>query len=105
MAATGGTRDARHAGTRADTSVTTTPTTRAMTAALGRTTRLPGRSNRFTSTDATPRPSMKPMTDPRMPIASASTNTDRRTWRRLAPTARISAISRPRWATMIANEL
>ena len=105
MAATGGTRDARQAGTMADTKVTTTPTARAMIAAFGRTTRLPGRSNRLTSTDATPRPSRKPMIEPRIPMASASTNTDRRTCRRLAPTARMSAISRPRWATIMANEL
>jgi hypothetical protein len=85
--------------------VTITPTASAVVTADGRTTRLPGRSNRFTSRMATPRPSRTPIAEPAKPIASASTNTARRTCRRLAPTARINAISRARCATMIEKEL
>ena len=45
------------------------------------------------------------MTEATIPIASASTITDQRICRRLAPTVRIVANSRVRWATVIESVL
>ena len=54
---------------------------------------------------ARPSPSTMPTAAPVMPTTAASSSTATRTWRPLAPTARRRAISRVRWATMMANEL
>ena len=45
------------------------------------------------------------MPDASTPTASASTNTEHSTWRRLAPMARSMAMSRVRWATTIEKVL
>ena len=45
------------------------------------------------------------MIDASMPITSASTTTERRTWRRDAPSVRSVASSRVRWAIVIESEL
>ena len=112
IAASGGTRDARRAGMTAATTVTPRrrrpPRSRPSS---GFTTRPPaGRSSPKPastplSRPATPMPATKPSTEARSPITNASTSTDPITCRRLAPTARSSAISRVRWATMIENVL
>ena len=52
-----------------------------------------------------PMPAAKPMAVASTPTASASAATVSTTWRRDAPTARISADSRVRWATRIENVL
>ena len=52
-----------------------------------------------------PMPAAMPSADPTRPITSASVMTEVSTCRRLAPTARNSASSLPRWATMIENVL
>ncbi len=54
---------------------------------------------------ATTNPASMPSTAPTTPTASASPVTSSRTWRRLAPSARSSANSRWRWATVIENVL
>ena len=43
----------------------------------------------------------QPMSEATVPITSDSVRTDRSTWRRLAPSARSSASSRERWATVM----
>jgi len=52
---------------------------------------------------STPRPS--PTIEATTPKTAASSRTDRKTWRRLAPTMRRSASSRVRWPTVIENVL
>lgn len=59
----------------------------------------------FIRPTARPTPAPTPSTDPTTPSSSASTSTDRLTCRREAPTARISPISRVRWATSMENVL
>ena len=55
--------------------------------------------------DATPMPAARPTTEAMSPTTTASSSTEPSTWRRLAPMARRSAMSRPRWATRIEKEL
>ncbi len=57
------------------------------------------------SPTAIPIPATNPSAEATNPVTNASRTTDVRTWRRLAPIARSSAISRVRWATMIENVL
>ncbi|UIJ35384.1 hypothetical protein LVQ62_03060 [Allobranchiibius sp. GilTou73] len=54
---------------------------------------------------ARPTPPTMPSTLPITPVNNASSSTDRRTCLRLAPTARSSASSRSRWATIIEKVL
>ena len=106
----GGTDPARHAGAAADTKVTTTPVPRARRAEAGRTTsdvRMPMSSvptSRVRPTAAR-MPSRYPATAASTPRASASATTVPTTWRRLAPSARRSAISGWRCATTNASEV
>ena len=65
----------------------------------------PIESNRVSSSLAKPTPATMPVTDASTPITSASSSTERSTWRRLAPIVRSIANSRVRWATVIANVL
>jgi hypothetical protein len=104
-AATGGTDEARRAGMSAASSVTTMPTTMATISGRALITSEPSMSMTLVSSEAMPSPSTKPATEPTSPTARASMTTARRTWRRLAPMARSSAISRVRCATTIENEL
>ena len=53
------------------------------------------------SSFARPSPAAIPTIEPASPIASASATTERSTWRLVAPSARSSASSRERWATVI----
>ena len=110
-AATGGMRTARRAGLMADTTVTPTPTTRqTMTVRASKTSGPDGsvRPNPLSSASRptaarTPRPS--PMRDDTSPTIAASRSTERKTWRRLAPTMRSRASSRVRCPTMMENVL
>ena len=54
---------------------------------------------------ATTMPTATPTADATSPVTNASISTELSTWRREAPMALSSAISRPRWATMIENVL
>ena len=110
MAATGGTRVDRNAGTTADSTVTPTP----MRRARATTPTVSGGSPLWTekndptaalSPAARNTPSTRPITDATRPTARASIMIEPRTWCRLAPIARSSAVSRLRWATMIENVL
>jgi hypothetical protein len=107
IAATGAIRDARSAGSTAATTVTTTPTRNALMIAAGGTpigaicrpsTKL---LKRYASPAPAPTPAARPSTAAIRPIATASVSTEPIIWRRLAPSARISASSRVRCATMI----
>ncbi len=108
---TGATRAARRAGRIDDTTVTTVPTTNATTmvrgsswsAVLGRST--PNADSSPFSPRAIAIPARRPSADAIKPVTNASTTTDVMTCRRLAPTARSSAISLVRCATMIENVL
>ena len=110
-AATGATLVARRAGSMAATSVTSVPTSSAAAtvppesdiAAIGRP--RPMLVNTLSSPAASARPAPIPTADAPRPIASASSSTVRRTWRRLAPTMRSSPSSRVRWATAIESAL
>ena len=110
-AAIGGTRPAARDGAVAESTVTTTPTPNASSIDLGDTTAFPSGSaipraliNALNSR-ATPTPSPIPTVAAITPVTAASTMTVVVTWRRLAPSARRSAISRARWATVIENVL
>ena len=106
MAASGGTREARQAGTSEEITVTIRPVAMATTTELGRIASAPSGSwSTAPSRAARPRPTTKPMAEPTSPTTAASTTTARRTWRRRAPMARNRAISRVRCATTMANEL
>lgn len=59
----------------------------------------------FISPTAMPTPAPTPSTEPNTPSSSASTSTDRLTCLREEPMARISPISRVRWATSMENVL
>ena len=54
---------------------------------------------------ASPTPTASPTSDASTPTTSASIRTDVRIWRRDAPTVRIVANSRVRWAIVIESEL
>ena len=110
-AASGGTRPDRMAGTTAHTSVTATPTTRVMTNDDGLTVSSvplgpkPMELSSFMMPVASSTPAPKPTTPPNTPTTSASVNSTRVTWPRLAPMARSSAFSRWRWAALMLNTL
>jgi len=110
-AAMGAMRDAFTAGASEATSVTRTPTRRAVMTVSGLSTVPPAGmskpkalSSPF-STPARPMPTTSPITDASRPVATASSSTDRSTWERDAPSARSRAICRVRWAMMIENVL
>ena len=111
MAATGATRLARRAGRSAEATLTPSPATSEMTTVDDVSTMPPaGMSMPMASSitlrpDATPMPAARPTTEAMSPTTTASSSTEPSTWRRLAPMARSSAISRPRWATRIEKEL
>ena len=65
----------------------------------------PKTPNSALSPIATPIPAIRPITELSRPTTTASSSTARRTWPRLAPSIRISASSRVRWATSIENVL
>ncbi len=106
-ASTGAIRTARRAGPMAETIVTPTPTTRQTITVRaskaigpdGNVTPNPLKSASRPSAARTPSP--KPISDDTRPTIAASSNTDRKICRRLAPTMRSSASSLVRWPTMI----
>ncbi len=110
-ASTGAMRTARRAGLMAETTVTPTPTTRQTMTVRGskaigpegRVTPKPLSSASSPMAASTPRP--RPINDETKPTMAASPITDRKTWRRLAPTMRRRANSLVRWPTMIENVL
>ena len=110
-AARGATREARTAGARLATSVTTTPTARAIATVL--VSRASGEAGvvspmasiRASRPRASPMPAAMPPTEASRPTASASAVTEPSTWTRDAPSARRSADSRVRWATRIEKVL
>ncbi len=89
----------------------TTPTATASTELDVRSTRppagsaKPNPSNTPLSSAAMPMPPADPTTEPTTPTTSVSTSPATATWRRVAPSARSSADSRPRWAARIENVL
>ncbi len=93
----------------AATSVTPTPTIRQTTTVRawkargpdGRVT--PKALSSFSSPMAARTPSPRPINDATSPTITASPSTERKTWRRLAPTMRSSASSRVRWPTVMEN--
>ena len=95
----------------AETTVTPTPTTRHTTTVRvskasgpeGRVTPNPLSSASSPNAASTPNPS--PTNEESSPTMAASARTDRKTWRRLAPTMRSRASSRVRWPTMMENVL
>ena len=109
--AIGGTRVARKAGRKLANSVMSVPTRRHTTivrawktvAALGRSN--PVAAKTALSPFASRSPRKRPASEPRIPITSASTTTDRRIWRRVAPIVRSVANSRTRCATVIDSVL
>ena len=111
MAATGGTRPERSAGSSADRTVTSSPTTIVRMIVRGsRVSPLEGRSrpraaNAALSPRASSMPRPSPMMEPTSPTTTDSSRSDTATWRRLAPIARSSAFSRLRCATVIENVL
>ena len=110
-AAIGGTRVARSAGKKLAISVTMIPSASEMTIVRVSNRRplfgsvKPTASNRENSPYASARPRKRPTIDAITPIASASTTTDIRTWRRDAPSVRSVASSRVRCAIVIESEL
>ena len=66
---------------------------------------MPADANTPLSSFARPMPATRPITEATVPMASASTTTERSTWRRVAPSARSSASSRERCATVIDSVL
>ena len=110
-AAIGAIRVARRAGTTLATTVTTTPTSSDTTIVrVAMTEAVAGRSapialNRARRRGHEPRPPSSPRIEASRPITSASSTTERSTWRRVAPSIRSSASSRVRWATVIENVL
>ena len=109
-AAIGGTRVARSAGRRLAISVTMIPAASAMTIVdVPKTMPLfgsvkPTASNSLKSPLARPSPRKSPVTAARIPITSASITIEVSTCRRLAPSVRIVANSRVRWAIVIESE-
>ena len=110
-AAIGGTRVARSAGKKLAISVTMIPSASEMiTVRVSRRMPLfgsvnPTASNSANSPFARPSPRKSPTIDARMPITSASSTTESRTWRRDAPSVRSVASSRVRCAIVIDSEL
>ena len=110
-AAMGGTRVARCAGMSAESSVTTTPTARAMMMVRGCRTRpligmsKPAALNTWFTPAATPRPTNRPTSEASTPMTSASPARLNNTCRRVAPRARSMANSRRRCATVIEKAL
>ncbi len=110
-AATGGTRVARQAGIRPATSVTSVPTSiDTSTVWLVNTMPASGRARSIESKMAsrplaTPKPAARPVAEASRPMASASSSTEPRIWRRVAPTIRSRPNSRARWATVIESVL
>ena len=104
-------RTARRAGLMADTTVTPTPTTRQTITVRASKTSGPDGSvtpnplNRASRPSAASTPRPRPIRDETSPTIAASSITERKTWRRLAPTMRNSASSRVRWPTMMENVL
>ncbi len=111
MASTGATLAALRDGSHAASTVTPTPTPSAATTGRGPITSGPsGRAScavpsRPGSTAATPSPSRKPAAEATRPSRAASASTEPATWRREAPIARSSAISRVRRVTSIVKVL
>ena len=111
IAAIGGTLAARRAGNTAEARLTPRPAiTEMMTVLLVNTTPPAGMSmpmpeSNIFNPEATPTPAANPSAEAIRPTTPASSSTDRVTCRRLAPMARISAISLVRWATRIVKEL
>ena len=111
MAAIGGTRTARRAGLMAEVTVTPTPTTSATTTVRASNTSGPDGSvkpNALSNASSpraasTPRP--VPMSEETTPTMAASPSTERKTWRRLAPTTRSMASSRARCPTVMEKVL
>jgi len=107
----GATLAARRAGSHAATTVTTMPVSIDTSTVRGRTTDGPDGSSTPKADMierrplASPTPSTTPALDAKAPMSSASSRIDRITWRRLAPMARSSAVSRVRWATVMVNVL
>ena len=107
----GAMRVARSAGTRLASTVTTTPTPSATMIVRGRITEaVEGRSppmsfSRPRRPGASSSPPSSPSTEASRPITPASSTTERRTWRRDAPSVRSRPSSRVRWATVIVNVL
>ncbi len=106
-AAIGGTCVARRAGRSAASTVIATPTASdTMIVRVAKTVAAWGRSMpKETNTEfrpfASPRPRNRPATDASRPITNASSSTERRTWRRVAPSVRRVASSRVRCAIVI----
>ena len=106
-AAIGGTRVARSAGRTAAIIVMMIPTASEMmivrvlntVEAWGRL--IPNDTSSELSALASSRPRNRPMIDASVPITNASTRTERRTWRRVAPSVRSVASSRVRCAIVI----
>ena len=111
MAPTGETRVARSAGPRPASTVTTIPTASDTTIVRVENTVLvvgsstPSEANSPESSWARPRPATSPIAEAIVPTTAASATTDRSTWRREAPSARSSASSRERCATVIESVL
>src|SRR6056297_436357 len=99
IASTGATVAARRAGTTAAATVTPMPTAKAATIVELWTTReasgksRPNWANTHISPRATPSPAVRPPIAASSPIIAASSTTEPRTWRRLAPIARTRASS------------
>ena len=110
-AATGGMRMARRAGLMADTTVTPTPTARATITVRDSKARdpvgsvIPNPLRSSSSPTAASTPSPRPTSEASTPRMRASSSTERKSWRRLAPTMRSRASSRVRWPTMIEKVL
>ncbi len=66
---------------------------------------MPSAESNALSSPASATPATNPITDATRPTSSASSSTERTTCLLFAPIARSSAISRPRWATMIEKVL
>ena len=111
IAVTGETRVALSAGPRPANRVTMMPTaSETMIVRAPKTVSVDGRSmpadaNTPLRSLARPMPAASPISDATVPIASASTTTERSTWRRVAPSARSNASSRERCATVIESVL
>jgi hypothetical protein len=99
------------AGTTLDRTVTSTPTASATTIVrVSMTEAVDGRSAPMIFSSprrpgASASPPRSPSTEATKPITLASRITERRTWRRLAPSVRRSASSRVRCATVIVKVL
>ena len=66
---------------------------------------MPNDTNRALSPRASPKPTNRPTIEAKTPITNASSRTEARTWRRVAPSVRSVASSRVRCATVIDSVL